>query len=193
MVSLTPKLVPIEFGPKAPDNAVAPLIGPGTVAWLLVTLPVAVPVVLKKSLPACIAEAATSDVLANVPIAVFNAALRLAAVAVVSTPMVKLPAGGGVALEAVSAIDSCEPSGRLNVKLTLSPTFGLVAPRSIVTPAGEPPGPVTVPPPVREDETELSLRPNGEPAKSSATSTDVPVGELMTRRPRPLVPTSACL
>ena len=106
MVSLTPKLVPIEFVPKAPDKAVAPLIGPGTVAWLLVTLPVAVPEVLKKSLPACIAEAATSLVLARVPIAVFSAALRLAAVAVVSTPMAKVPAGCGVALEAVSAIDS---------------------------------------------------------------------------------------
>src|SRR4051794_25191564 len=182
MVSLTAKLAPSESVPAAPDNKVAPLIGPGTVAWLLTTLPVAVPVVLKKSLPACIADAATSEVLASVPIAVLSAALRLAAVATVSIPIAKLPAGGGVALEAVSAIDSCEPSGRLNVKLTLSPLLGLVAPRSIVTPAGEPPGPVTVPPPVSDDETELSLRPNGEPAKSSATCTDVVVGDEMTRR-----------
>src|SRR3954469_10695966 len=106
MVSLTPKLALIEFVPKAPDKAVARLIAPGTVAWLLVTLPVAVPEVLKKSLPACIADAATSLVLASVPIAVFSAALRLVAVATVSTPIAKLPAGGGVALEAVSAIDS---------------------------------------------------------------------------------------
>ena len=106
--------------------------------------------------------------------------------------MAKLPAGGGVALDAVSAIDSFEPSGRLNVKLTLSPSLGLVAPRLIEIPAGDPVGPVTVAP-VSDDETELSFRPNGEPATSSATFTDVVVGDVMTRRPSPVVPTSACL
>src|SRR5258705_473182 len=150
MVSPTPKLLPSESVPAAPDNAVAAVMGAGTVAWLLTTLPAAVPVVLKKSLPACIADAATSDVLANVPIALFNAVVRLAAVAVVSTPMAKLPAGAGVALEAVSAIDSCEPSGRLNVKLTLSPSLGLVAPRSIEIPAGGTP-PALPLAPVRDD------------------------------------------
>jgi len=34
---------------------------------------------------------------------------------------------------------------------------------------------------------ELSFRPNGEPAKSSATCTDVAVGDEMTRRPSPVV------
>ena len=102
MVSPAAKLVASESVPAAPDNAVAPVIGAGTAAWLLTTLPVAVPAVLKKSLPASIAEAATSDVLASVPIAVLSAAFRLAAVAVEVAPMAKLPAGGGVALEAVS-------------------------------------------------------------------------------------------
>ena len=48
------------------------------------------------------------------PIAVFSAAFRLAAVAVGVVPMAKLPVGGGVALEAVSLIDCVVPSGRLN-------------------------------------------------------------------------------
>ena len=83
------------------------------------------------------------------------------------------------------------PSGRLNEKLTLSPSLGLVAPRLIETPDGDPAGPVTVAP-VSEDETALNFRPNGEPAASSTTCTDVGVGELIIRRPRPLVPRSAC-
>ncbi len=45
--------------------------------------------------------------------------------------------------------------------------------------------------PVSVDETALNFRPNGEPATSSATCTEVGVGEERTRRPRPLVP-SAC-
>ena len=83
------------------------------------------------------------------------------------------------------------PSGSLNVKLTLSPLLGLVAPRLIETPDGDPAGPVTVAP-VSEDETALNFRPNGEPAASSTTCTDVGVGEVIMRRPRPLVPRSAC-
>ena len=46
--------------------------------------------------------------------------------------------------------------------------------------------------PVHDAFTELSLKPNGEPATSSATLTDVAVGDVMTRRPSPLVPRSAC-
>jgi hypothetical protein len=80
----------------------------------------------------------------------------------------------------------------LNVKVTCSPLLGLVAPRSIDIAAGDPPGPVTVAP-VNEDVIALSLRPNGEPATSSATPTDVGEGEEITRRPRPLAPRSAWL
>src|ERR1700730_1103413 len=82
------------------------------------------------------------------------------------------------------------PSGSLNAKLTLSPSLGLVAPRSTEMAAGDPAGPVTVAP-VSDEETALNFRPNGEPATSSATCTEVGVGEERTRRPRPLVP-SAC-
>src|SRR3979490_372237 len=95
-----------------------------------------------------------------------------------------LPPAAGLALEAVSCIDSVVPSGSLNAKLTLSPLLGLVAPRSTETAGGVPVGPVTVAP-VSEDEIALSFRPNGEPATSSATLTEVSVGEVMTRRPRP--------
>ena len=80
----------------------APVTGAGTAAWLVTALPVAVPDASKKSLPAAIAEAATSEVLASVPIELFRAAFRLAAVAVGVAPMLKLPVGGGFALEAVN-------------------------------------------------------------------------------------------
>ena len=163
----------------APDNAVAPVIGAGTAALLLTTLPVAVPVVLKKSLPASMAEAATSVVLASVEIALVSAVLRLAAVAVEVAPMAKLPAGGGVALDAVSWIDCDVPSGRLNATLIVSPLLGLVGPRSTEIAAGDPEGPVTVAP-VSVDDTALSFRPNGEPATSSATCTEVGVGVVST-------------
>src|SRR5260370_24598847 len=101
-VSPAAKLVVSESVLGAPDNSVGRVIGGAIAALLLTTLPVAVPAGLKKSLPAAIGDAATSDVLASVPIAVFSAALRLAAVAVEVAPMAKLPIGGGVALEAVS-------------------------------------------------------------------------------------------
>src|SRR3978361_1679950 len=71
----------------------------------------------KKSLPAATADAATSEVFASVPIEAVSAALRLADVAAGVAPIAKLPVGGGVALEAVSLIDSMVPSGRLNEKL----------------------------------------------------------------------------
>src|ERR1700682_2527918 len=102
MVSPAVKLEASESVLAAPDNSVAPVIGAGIAALLLTTLPVAVPAELKKSLPAATADAGTSEVLASVPIAVFSAALRLAAVTVEVAPMAKLPTGGGVALEAVS-------------------------------------------------------------------------------------------
>ena len=79
----------------------------------------------KKSLPAATADAATSEVFASVPIDAVSAALRLPVVAAGVAPMAKLPAGVGVALDAVSLIDSVVPSGRLNVKLIASPLLGL--------------------------------------------------------------------
>src|ERR1700730_3884916 len=184
------KLVASESVPTPPDNEVAPVIGAASL--LLATLPVAVPAVLKKLSPAAIADAATSEVLASLPIAVLSAALRLVAVAVEFAPIAKLPAGGGVVLEAVKSICSVLPSGSVNWKLTASPLFGLVAPRSTEIAAGDPLGPVTVAP-VNVEETALSFSPNGDPATSSATFTDVPLGWVSTSRPMPLVPRSGCL
>ena len=69
---------------------------------MVFAVPIAALAEPKKSLPASTAEAATSEVLAMVPIAVFSAAFKLALVAVGVVPMVKPPAGGGLALEAVS-------------------------------------------------------------------------------------------
>src|SRR5450631_2786309 len=102
MVSPAAKLVASESVLAAPDNSVAPVIGAGIAALLLTTLPVAVPAESKKLSPAAIAEAATSDVLARVPIDDVSAALRLAAVAVGVAPIAKLPVGGGVVLDAVN-------------------------------------------------------------------------------------------
>ena len=45
---------------------------------------------------------------------------------------------------------------------------------------------------VNDDVTEESFSPNGEPATSSATCTEVVDGEEITSRPSPLVPRSAC-
>src|ERR1700720_1994875 len=124
MVSPAAKLEASESVLAAPDNSVAPVIGAGIAALLLTALPVAVPAELKKSLPASNADAATSEVLASVPIAAFNAAFRFAAVSVEFAPIAKPPAGGCVALEAVSSIESVVPSGSLKAKLTLSPSLG---------------------------------------------------------------------
>ena len=73
--------------------------------------PVATLAVLKKSLPAWIAEAATSVVLAVVPIAEVSAELRLAAVADVVAPIRKLPVGGGDVVVAVNCTVAVVPSG----------------------------------------------------------------------------------
>ena len=91
-----------ELVPAAPDNSVAPVIGTGAVAWLVFAVPIAALAEPKKSLPASTAEAATSDVLAMVPIAVFSAAFKLALVRAGVVPMVKPPTGGGLELDAVS-------------------------------------------------------------------------------------------
>src|ERR1019366_3519874 len=70
-----------------------------------------------------------------------------------------------------------------------SPLLGLVAPRSTDIAAGEPAGPVTVAP-VSVELTAPSLMPNGE--LSCASETEVVVGADTVRRPRPVVPRSAC-
>src|SRR5262249_54596106 len=127
MVLPTAKPDDSESVPAAPDSAVAPVIGAGVAAWLLTAFPIAVPSVLKKLSPAATADAASSDVLASVEIAEFSAAFRLVTVAAGVVPIAKLPVGGGVALDAVSLMDSVEPSGRLKVKLIWSPGFGLPA------------------------------------------------------------------
>ena len=137
----------------------------------------------KKLLLAATAEAATSEVLASVPIALFSAALRLAEVAAGVAPIAKLPAGVGTALDAVSWMVSVLPSGRLNFRLIWSPLFGL-APSAIDTAGGDPVGPVTVAP-VSDDETELSFSPNADGETSSRNVIGVVAGADSTRRPRP--------
>src|SRR5581483_1586495 len=192
-VKVSPGANPLESEsvPAAPDNAVAPVIGAGGTAWLFATLPVATLSVLKKLSPAATAEAATSEVAASVPIDEFRAAFRFAAVAAGVAPIVKLPLWAGDVLVAVNWMESVVPSGSLKLKVIWSPGFGLPAVMSTETEGGEPAGPVTVAL-VSDDETELSLKPKGEPAASSATLTDVAVGCERTSRPSPLAPRSAC-
>jgi hypothetical protein len=101
-VSPAAKPEPSEFVPAAPDKNVEPLAGTGPVFWLLAAVPVAVLSVSKKLSPASTAEAATSDVLAIVWIDDVKAVFRFAAVAVGEPPIVKLPAGGGLVVVAVS-------------------------------------------------------------------------------------------
>jgi hypothetical protein len=91
-----------EFVPVAPDNSVEPLAGTGPVAWLLAAVPVAVVSVSKKLSPAAIADEATSVVLAIFWTDDVKAVFRFAAVAVGELPIVKLPAGGGFVVVAVS-------------------------------------------------------------------------------------------
>jgi hypothetical protein len=66
-----------------------------------------------------------------------------------------------------------------------------VAPRSTEIAAGDPLGPVTVAP-VNVEDTALSFRPNGDPATSSATFTDVALGWVSTRRPYAVGAEIAC-
>src|ERR1700686_4411766 len=91
MLSPGAKLVASESVPAPPDNSVVPLIDAGGTALLVTALPVTVAAELKKSLPAAIADAATSDVLASVRIAWVSVDVRLAAVAAGVVPMAKLP------------------------------------------------------------------------------------------------------
>src|SRR5882757_6644780 len=148
-------------------------------------------VLVKNSLDAFRAEAATSAPFASAPTAVVKAALRLAALAVLLAPIRYCPAFNGVVAEAVSWIFSVLPSGRLKAKVRVSPGLGLVAPRSSVSAGGEPVGPVSVTL-GDDDKIDASFNPNGEPAASSAIEMDVAVGVAKTSRPVP-VPRSAWL
>lgn len=149
-------------------------------------VPVTELAVLKKLSPAVTAEAATSDVLASFLMAVFSAVLRFAAVLFGLTgtlaSIAKLPSGVGVAVDAVRSICSVVPSGSVNWTLSLSPLFGLTPLRSTENDTGEPLGPVTVAP-VSVEDTALILSPNGDPAASSDTFTELGVGCACTRRP----------
>ena len=154
----------------------APVIGAGTVAWLLTALPVTVADGLKKLFDAAIADAATSDVSPSVWIEDVSAACKFAVVAAVSTPIRNEPAGGGFFVVAVSAIDSVVPSGRLKLNVILSPSFGLTAPRSTVTAGGAPVGCVTVAP-VSDELTEPSFNPNDEPSSARLVTVVVNGGD----------------
>ena len=98
----------------------------------------------KKLLDAAIAEAADSDVAPIWVTPAVSAACRLAAVAAGVAPMVNWLAPGVAEVVACSCNVCVVPSGRVKVKVTVSPLFGLLAPRSTEMPAGEPLGPVTV-------------------------------------------------
>ena len=180
MVSPAAKLVASESVPAAPDSSVAPVIGAGTVAWLLTALPVTVADGLKKLSDAAIADAATSAVSPSVWIEDVNAACRFAVVATVSTPIRNEPAGGGLVVVAVSEIVSLVPSGRLKLNVILSPSFGLTAPRSTVTAGGAPVGCVTVAP-VSDEVIAPSFNPNDEPSSARLVTVVVTGGDETVR------------
>src|SRR3977135_2862072 len=141
-------------------------------------------VLVKNSLDAFRAEAATSAPFASAPTAVVKAALRLAAVAVLLAPSRCGASFIGELPAAVSWRFSVLPSGRLKAKVRVSPGLGLVAPRSSVSAGGEPVGPVSG---TLGDDEEIaaSANPNGEPAASSAIEMDVAVGVATTSPPGP--------
>src|SRR5690606_18167144 len=116
---------------------------------------------------ALIAEAAASEVFARVVSAPVSAVCILAAVISEVAPMVNSPAPGVAEVVAVSVIVSSEPSGRVNVNLTCSPAFGLVAPTSTDMAGGAPAGGDTVEP-ARDEVILASLKPKMEGAASSA-------------------------
>lgn len=118
MVSPLAKLAEREFEGEVPDSAVALVMACGGVCWLVATAPVALLEGSKNSFPATTADAATSVVFASVPIEVFNAEFRLAAVAAGVEPIAKEPDGGGFALDAVNVTDDVVPSGRLKLRVT---------------------------------------------------------------------------
>src|SRR5882757_4259146 len=172
MVSPGAKLVASESVPAPPDSLVAPVMGAGGAALLLTAVPEAVADGLKKLLDAAIAEAATSEVSLSVLIEEVSVDCRLVVVAAVSAPIRNEPAGGGFVVVAVNVIGSLVPSGRLKLKVIVSPSLGLVAPRSMVAAGGVPPAWVTVAP-VSDEVIAPSFKPKDEP--SSATLVTVVV------------------
>src|SRR5271165_6724150 len=106
MVSPLAKPFAIESEGAVPDSAVAAVIGVGVASWLLATVPIAEPSVLKKLSPASTAEAAVSEVALSVWIDEVSALLKFAAVAEGVAPIRKLPVGGGEVLVAVSVMGS---------------------------------------------------------------------------------------
>ena len=147
---------------------------------------------MKKLLEAATAEAADSEVCASVPMDVFKAVCRLPAVAVEFAPMVNSFGPGVAEVVAVSVRLSLVPSGRLKDNVTVSPGLGLVAPKSIEADAGGPAATVTAP--AIDEVAPASLKPNGDPATSSATLTPVVDGSaVIASRPRPSAPRSAAL
>ena len=95
-----------------------------------------------------------------------------------------------MAVDAVRSICPVVPSGSVNWTLSLSPLFGLRPLRSTENDTGEPLGPVTVAP-VSVEDTAAIFIPNGDPATSSDTRTELGVGCVCTSRPMPLAPRSA--
>ena len=180
MVSPAAKLAASKSVGAVPESSVAPVIGAGTVSWLFTGLPVIVADGLKKLSDAVMADAATSAVSLSVLIEDVNVACRFAVVATVSTPIRKEPAGGGFFVVAVSAICSVVPSGRLKLKVILSPSFGLTAPRSTVSAGGAPAGCVTVAP-VSDEVTAPSFSPNDEPSSARLVTVVVSGGDETAR------------
>src|SRR3981081_4334191 len=121
-------------------RAVAVVNGGPTTRWA-----VCVGLTSKKLCAAWTVEAAVNCVAASVRTAFVSAACRLAAVAAGVAPTVNELTSGGVV--AVAVIVSCcvVPSGRLNIKLSVSPTVGFTD-RSTEIPGGVPVGPMRLAP-----------------------------------------------
>ena len=137
----------------------------------------------KKSFEAVTAEAALSELAARPQMVLVSSAVaswrRLRSAWL---PMANWLVPGGVLVVAVSVRFWLVPSGRVRLRLSVSPSLGWPV-KSTDRLGGEPLGPLTVAL-LKVEVTEPSLKPKGETA-SSATATEVAVGGPMTRRPRP--------
>src|SRR5580658_6588780 len=90
MVLPAAKLVPSEFVPAAPDNSVVAAIGANAMAWLLTTLPVALPLaVLIAALKPSAAKVAGAELVTDrVPALSFSVITPPAAVDGVAVPVI---------------------------------------------------------------------------------------------------------
>ncbi len=161
------------------------MIGPGTVFWLFWALPTSVADGLKKLFDAAIAEAATSEVSLSVWIEDVSTACMLAVATTGSASIRKEPAGGGFFVVAVSVKASLVPSGRLKLKVNVSPSPGLAAPKSMIVAGGAPAGCVTAP--GNDEVTGPSFNPNEEPS-SARLVTGMSGGDDTVRCPILLTP-----